>query len=337
MIDKRNFKEKDAQKLLDDLKKINGGFTINNTRDGSILIEYVYDKCARENRFDVLDVINQSFTIKYGTEINRLGSKLVNLGMSYSEALRTLCAIDSTGCCSYAAIANTILLSYKNNPQAFEKDFGYPMYVNINGQQEFNSSELILDMYMYLNSNKYTDRRYKGNMFFYNDDGTVKLNNLTTNNQVYLSGHTWQNGDAINSFLKSKNSKLNFKMDDGTIYGYGDGQITPTQEAINYMKETIINHLKKNQNNGITLNVFRTMIKDSNGEKIIPFRFMSNQNEVFITTENWNEGGGHAVCITGVLDEYFIVSSWGRRLLVPISDFVNSNFNFIVNILEEIK
>ncbi len=337
LIDKRNFKEKDAQKLLDDLKKTNGGFKINNTRYGSILIEYVYDKCARENRFDVLDVINQSFTIKYGSEINRLGSKLVNLGMSYSEALRTLCAIDSTGCCSYAAIANTILLSYKNNPQAFEKDFGYPMYVNINGQQEFNSSELILDMYMYLNSNKYTDRRYKGNMFFYNDDGTVKLNNLTTNNQVYLSGHTWQNGDAIKSFLKSKNSKLNFKMVAGKIYGYGDGQITPTQEAINYMKETIINYLKKNQNNGITLNVFRTMIKDSNGEKIIPFRFMSNQNEVFTTTENWNEGGGHAVCITGVLDEYFVVSSWGRRLLVPISDFVNNKFNFIVNILEEIK
>ncbi len=328
LVSKRRYDQKSAQTLLENLKQFNGRFY--DARGGSIIIEYIYDKCARENRFDVLDVINQSFTIKYGTEINRLGSKLVNLGMSYSEALRTLCALDSTGCCSYAATANSILLSYKGKSQAFEKDFGYPMYVYVNGQQEFNSSELILDMYMYLNSNNYVNNN-KEPMFLYNSDGSVKLNNLITNNQVYLSGLKWRNGDAINSFLQSKNSKLNFKIDGGMIYC--DGYRSSTQNEINSMKEIIINYLKKNQNNSVKLGIYRT---EENG-RIIPIRFMNSKNEVFKTTENWNEGDGHAVCVTGVLDDYFIVSSWGKRLFIPISDFVGNNFNLVFNIVEGIE
>ena len=178
-------------------------FTINNASTGNIILEYIFDKCARENRFDVLDILNQSFSLQYNSEIKRLGNKLMNQGMSYEEALRTLCAIDSTGCCSYASIVNAILLSYKNSPQAFENDFGYPLYVNIDGKQEFNAAELLLDMYIYINSNNFSNKNVKGKMFNFDQDGLLHVNELNTESQLFLSGYTWHGVDAINSFLAS--------------------------------------------------------------------------------------------------------------------------------------
>ena len=64
---------------------------------------------------------------------------------------------------------------------------------------------------------------------------------------------------------------------------------------------------------------------------------MTKPGEVYVTTKSWNEGGGHAVCVTGVLDDYFVVSSWGKRLLIPIEDFTNNNFNVIFRNMEGIK
>ena len=337
LITKREYNQNNANKLLQDLKSTNGVFTINDARTGSILIEYIFDKCARENRFDVLDIFERSFTFQYNSEINRLGNKLMNQGMSYVEALRTLCAIDSTGCCSYASVVNSILLSYKNNAQAFENDFGYPLYVYIDGKQEFNAAELLLDMYIYLNSNRYVDNHYhfKGNMFKYDQNGALHIDELNTNNQVYLSGYTWHNLPAINSFLASKKSSLSYKIEYGDIYG--EGHTPSTRENVVKMKEQVINYLKQSANNSVEFALRRTEEKVLFVKKVIPFRFMTKPGEVYVTTKSWNEGGGHAVCVTGVLDDYFVVSSWGKRLLIPIEDFTNNNFNVIFRNMEGIK
>ena len=64
---------------------------------------------------------------------------------------------------------------------------------------------------------------------------------------------------------------------------------------------------------------------------------MTMQGEVEVTSKNWSEGGGHAICITGVLDDYFVVSSWGRRLFIPIEDFVNNRFSVVFTNLEGSK
>ena len=351
LISKRKYSKKNAKKLLQELKSTKGSFTIkllhklkptkelftiNNASTGNIILEYIFDKCARENRFDVLDILNQSFSLQYNSEIKRLGNKLMNQGMSYEEALRTLCAIDSTGCCSYASIVNAILLSYKNSPQAFENDFGYPLYVNIDGKQEFNAAELLLDMYIYINSNNFSNKNVKGKMFNFDQDGLLHVNELNTESQLFLSGYTWHGVDAINSFLASKNSSLNYKLEKRFLFGKEN--ITATKENVRKIKEKIINYLKQNANNTVELGIYYNEEKKYFFfDKVIPFRLMTIPGKVYTTTETWNEGGGHAVCITGVLDDYFIVSSWGERLLIPIEDFINNKFNVIFRNVEGIK
>lgn len=338
LVTKRNYEQDTANKLLQQLNAIKlEPFTLNNATFGSILIEYIFDKCVRENRFDVLDIFNHSFGFDYknNSEIVRLSNKLMNEGMSYVEALRTLCAIDSNGCCSYASIVNTILLSYKNNPQAFENDFGYPLYIYIDGKREFNSAELLLDMYIYINSNRYSDNYFKGNIFNYDQNGMLHINELNTENQVYLSGYRYQNTLAINSFLNSKKSDLRYCVEERIIYGENVTSSTMTSstvENVEKLKEKIIDYLKRSANNSVGLGLYRT-------ENFL-FRFMyagEKQVRVFETTETWNEGGAHAVCITGVLDNFFVVSSWGKRLLIPIEDFINNKFNVTFRNVEGIR
>lgn len=57
----------------------------------------------------------------------------------------------------------------------------------------------------------------------------------------------------------------------------------------------------------------------------------------YMTTDDWNEGGGHGVCITGVTNKHFIVSSWGKRTLIPFEDFVDNNFEFNFRYLEGVE
>ena len=327
LINQCNCNKQTAKELLNYIKK-----SYNKTKSvtlnasfGSRCLEYVFDKCIKENRFDVIDIFDKSFILDKRNEFNRLISKLNKSGMNTLDAIRTLCAINTTGVCSYAAVANSILNAYRENPKAFERDFGYPMYIEIDGKKELNSSELILDMYTYLNSNKYDsydknefifDNNGK-NMFTYDSNGKIQVNNLRTKSQVYLSTNWQQNDNAINSFLESKNVHL--KLNSNFAFN-SKGQ--------SGFVETIFKYLSANQNNSVNLGIFKSEI---------PIRLMENEYKVYVTTDNWKEGDGHAVCVTGIIEDYIVVSSWGKRLLIPISDLINNNFTIAFNQLEGIK
>ena len=321
LINQGNCKEQKAKNLLNAIKT--KSVTLN-AKFGSRCMEYIFDKCIKENRFDVIDIIEKSFVINRNSEFNRLISKLNESGMTTLDAIRTLCAINTTGVCSYAAVANSILNAYRENPKAFERDFGYPMYIEIDGKKELNFSELILDMYTYLNSNKYdSDKKNmftydsdKKNMFTYDSNGKIQVNHLRTKSQVYLSSGLAQNDDAINSFLKSKNVHL--KLNSGFAINRGQQGFV----------ETILMLLSANQNNSFNLGIPKSEI---------PVRFMENEDKVYVTTDNWDEGEGHAVCVTGIIKDYIVVSSWGKRLLIPISDLINNVFTITFNQLEGIK
>ena len=333
LIKKREYSVNTAKQFLSKIKSKNSNFNLDVVREGTIIIEYLYDKCNRDNSFDILDVIEQSFTFDYNNEIMRLERKLVSQGMSYFEAIRTLMAINSSGTCSYAAIANSIFLAYKDNPRAFKKDFGYLMYRNIDGHKEFNYTELILDMYVYINSNKYLNGSKKGNLFVYDETGKLHVDNLITNNQIYLSGLGWQDNTIIEAFLKSKNIKLNYKRN--LIKTFDPKQEVLTKNNVNEFKKTIINYLKKDENNGIVLSIIsekKELFKISK-----PIRLMSSIDEVYTTTTTWEEGDGHAVFITGILDDYLVVSSWGKRLLIPIKDLIGKRFSLYFNVVEGIE
>ena len=325
LINNYGFNSSDANTYLNKLlkfkkKKIAYDFSAN---EGIILTDYFFDKCYRENRYDIIDLFDNSFVFYYDDNIKRLHSKLMNYGMEHYDALRVLCAINSTGVCSYAAVANQILYAYKGNYNAFEKDFGYPMYINIDGNVGLNTSELLLDMYTHINSNRFSDSLYKGNLFYYDINGNLHISNLLTENQVFLGNSDGTNLDAINSFLQSKNPNLKFVQ--------SDFKRNSDYTSLADLKEAVANQLLKPYNNTIVLDVYRTKSTKK------PLRCIDESGNVFFSTYNWNEGAGHAVCVTGMNDYYFIVSSWGERLFIPIEDLINNVYDFGFNRVEGIE
>ena len=317
----RRYSLEDASAILSNLKSKKFSkyiYRISNS-EYNIITEYIYDKCCRQNRFDVIDIIENSFEIEYTNEfeVKRLCKKLIERGMTKSEALRTISTLDSTGICSYAAVANAIVLAYKDNFQKFEDDFGYSLFMLIDGKLEFNAGELLLDMYTYINSNK-----CGGTMFSINETGELHVNNLITDNQKYLSGFRFHNVEDINKFLKSKNSDLSYVPDSKNFNYFEEG--TVTLNDIMQLKDRIINHL--NIGGSVGLGIYSTK----------EHQFVLLGDEI-VTTKTWNEGGGHAVCITGVIDNFFVVSSWGKRYYISISDFINNEFNVVFRKVEGIK
>ena len=45
-----------------------------------------------------------------------------------------------------------------------------------------------------------------------------------------------------------------------------------------------------------------------------------------VTTSTWGEGGGHAIFITGINRDSFVVSSWGKEFIIPFKDLQNGGF-----------
>ena len=340
LINKRGFSKAEANIELQKLKALKlGNLVFDNIRifdanKGSIYIEYIIDKYDSKNqKIKAFDFINENFELRYNYEVRRLADSLVSKGMTDMEALRTLIAVDSTGVCSYAAVANVIFTSYKNNPGAFARDFGFPMYVTVNGNKELNSAELILDMYTYANSNKYNPNNEK-NMFYYDNYGKLHVNNLATNNQVYLSHFSKLNYSAVNSYLQSKKSSLKYSE----VYSdfcYQNNK--STKEKVKEFREIFTNYLNNNENNSVLLTVKRTNRKGILKGKCIPLRFMSNPVMLYFTTSLWDENTSHIVYVTGMTDRYVIISSWGMRFLIPIGDFVGNDFAFQCVKLEGIE
>ena len=106
---------------------------------------------------------------------------------------------------------------------------------------------------------------------------------------------------------------------------FGEGKVS--KEHMVKVKEAIMNFLMVVPKGSIEFGLFQT--------KNHQFRLLNNRKEIFETTNSWSEGAGHAVCITGVLDNYLIVSSWGKRLFIPIDDFVDNEFNIVFRHMEE--
>ena len=42
-----------------------------------------------------------------------------------------------------------------------------------------------------------------------------------------------------------------------------------------------------------------------------------------MSTSNWSEGGGHAVFVTDIKSNGFVVSSWGQKYTIPFNDLIN--------------
>ena len=261
-----------------------------------------------------------NFGIIESSEFKRLKNKLVSQGMSNIEAEKTLRFMNSTGICTYADIANIIFLNYKDNPQQFEKDFGYSMYTKVKGKNRLNSSELLLDMFTYLNSNKYNAEDTR---IFNYDDGRLSINNFDTKNQVYCSsGILGISETVVNSFLHSKSETLNFVVDD--VINHFTNQ---EKYDIKLLKDTINQNLS--HGNEIGLGVFYE--KEQGKSKQNKIRLYSgdtikNETLSFHTTIS----SGHAITVLGTNEYGVVVSSWGEMWTIPYQDLSNGIFTMSI-------
>ena len=252
-----------------------------------------------------------------------LKNKLISRGLTNNQASIILSSIDDVGACSYAAKANSIFYKFSNNPKLFEKTFGFPMYkINANGEMMLNSNELLLDMYLFAN-----DTANGGRLFSKNYDGSYSFSTdnridvfgrpmLNTNNQVFMSNSNGSNNSTLSSYLSSKGldwSSYNL------ITNLPNNVLSSTE--FNGYIEAVKNSI--NDGKSVQLNIF------SKGNEIR----MINKNPAFsCTTKSWGEGGGHAIFITGMNNQGFIVSSWGREYLIPFSDLQNGGyFNIMID------
>ena len=249
---------------------------------------------------------------------------LMNKGMTRKESIALLYEVNSTGICSYASVANDILTSFRYNPREFKEKFGFSMYTYSDGKRVLNSNELMLDLYTYANSQSTNP----ASILRIDANGELHINNLDTSSQKFMSDEGLK---IVDSYLKSKDSSLS--------YNYKEEVITPT--SVSTIKSKIktalkegnvglgINGSKKNRENANSINI---KLK-GNGVT----RFLDESGKVFRDTKRWAIGDGHAVFVTGYNEQGVIVSSWGRRLIIPYEDLADSFFSIRTSVIGGIK
>ena len=273
-------------------------------------------------------------------EYIKFKNKLVNMGLSPLESKQLLDGFNTTGTCSYATIANSIFSYYMDNQAQFQSDFGFSMFTEIDGVERLNTSEMLLDFYIFCNSNlgrKYLTEETKKNlgqeMFNISDNGELQINHLNFSNQTFLSGYV--NGlklDLINGYLEYKNTSIRMILEKNSSFEVENRNDYPSNfyrfsYNPNYTFSDYLNSLIKDAlNNGkmVQLSVCKVPYHE--------FKFILNTDEQseIITTNNWEEGGAHAVMVTGYSDDYVHVASWGKEYLIPWSDFYNNRFSITI-------
>ena len=271
--------------------------------------------------------IKPEFEITATKEWFTLRDKLMSRGFTESQSTVILQNIDDFGACTYAAKSNSIFFKFSNNPQLFEEKFGFPMYVvNDYGQTVLNSNELLLDMYVFANDT------YNGGSFFtnygdsykfYTDDRIDVFGNklLNSNNQAFMSDFDGSN-EVLVDYLKSKG----LEWDSYTmIQNAGNNKLS--SEELSGLVDAVEESIKAGKS--VQMNVY------SRGHGI---RLIKNDGTIDIhmkthiksdgTPVNW----GHAVFVTGVQKNGFIVSSYGRQNLIPFEDLAEGGkFNIMID------
>ncbi|MDD6328251.1 MAG: hypothetical protein PUA62_07370 [Lachnospiraceae bacterium] len=185
--------------------------------------------------------------------------------------------------CGYIALINSIFVQFADDPEMFEKTFGYPMYtlrVGADGKLifDFNYDMLFIDLYSSMdNINPYTGEFSIYNDFDIDEDGSIYDYNY------------W---------------------DDSS--GKGTNSISMDYYCEHFLEEHGINAEYNNY-----VNVSPEKVQDiiESGETIIISFFDGN---IYDTNGNPHPiHGGHGMVITGVTaNGRYIVSSWGEKYYI---------------------
>ena len=273
-----------------------------------------------DDPFEIAKIMSGSFsTVQENAIYSALKNKLVSQGMNGFDAVRTLDLVDSSGACSYAAVANEIFDSFMRHPNKFEEYFGYSMYTNVDGHKVLNYGELLLDLYVFVNSNLVDHSVYSSKPPIFNiENGKISINNINAGQRA-LSGGMGRDSDVVNLFLQSKNPSLSCTTHDHIYSSTGSFVAEKSLE---------LDDLKAMLNTAVDNDVEISLGIYKKPGHVFNF-YNASTRKLYINTNNWNEGGAHAVYVTEVLDDGVIVSSWGKKLFIPFTDFINGRYNII--------
>ena len=261
---------------------------------------------------DVLPKFSKRASDEYFSFKEKVMSKY---GLSSRDASIIMESIDDTGACSYATVCNEIFSSFLGKEESFESKFGFSMYVETDGKRILNSKELLFDLYLNINSSGKNGLIIKTKDGYIANYNSLKVNvdplgrkMLDSDSQLYLSTSAGKNQTLINQYLNEKGISLNSNV----IKQYNTS-----------LNESMMSRLLNQVISGLSSGKIYGLGIYSSGRPITMYSTDTNSYRS-VSTTNWSEGGGHSVYITGLTEEGFVVSSWGKKYIIAYSDLVNN-------------
>ena len=300
---KTKYNLKNADTYIEKWKKTR----IINDFTKEVLEKYIYE-CNPNNFDDNISLINNLFGVKELPEYIRQKNILMKKGLSEKDSIKILDSMNNEefgiANCTYASTANAIFSQFDGKENEFKKIFGFDMYVEIDGVKRLNGNELILDMYIFMNSNLNKNKYYPGKLLNIGSDGNIVLNDI---NVARVRANS---NSILSEYFNSKGLKHEL---DQICLGFSGIKI----DKNNIEKELHIN-LSGDKSYKLDL---RCEKNNDFGENTVPIKFYDLSGNLLLNMDN----SGHSVFITGISNKGVECSSWGKKCYIPFSCFTNNN------------
>ena len=224
--------------------------------------------------------------------------------------------------CGYVAMANAIFVQYHGDADAFERDFGFPMY-DENG--EYNFDRLLLDIYAETDDKYYLNE--KSGMPAYARDVLKSYKGREDEFRKEYGVPLYQNGD---------NTRFNPAAQQAVLDRVGDSSVVKQEiKGLTHMSyENRLQHYLKEKNIPASCRVERapspkdvkSYLESGKSVTIIVY----DEKFKLYTNNGSLETGKHGMTITGVTDDgRYVVSSWGDKYYLKPDELSDVAFEVI--------
>ena len=271
--------------------------------------------------------------LQAGNEVySRLIDKLVkeyNI-VDEVEAAEILHGIDSKkGVCTFDAGANGIVEKFKNNPQKYWDLFQYDLFNISNKRYSLNGEELLLDLFMFANKDNVLKQVENGKFKIaevpvLKDNEVVKESALGHYKIGYIKGMQGIDRELLEDFLNTRKGNILEKVNVGDNIRYRFKYDCHVQKDNYYIWniedfDNFINDLKKAKEDDSVL-ILTNWVK--NEEKM---KYIDEKWREYILYDAGEEVG-HSIYIVDILDDSFVIVSWGKRMFVKY-EYLKNNEN----------
>ena len=243
--------------------------------------------------------------------------------MSFEDAVRTAQLIDvDEGVCTYAATLDNLTMLFLDKQQEFYDKTGISLFIKGDSKSgaRINTPQILADLYVTVNS-----VQNGGKYFTVAPDGNTKFTSEIT---VDMWGNAYRDGDSAQVFLSHGYSGANIDTINKYLEKNGfTERIRKEYWRSGFKTKSKLSALTKaltKVENGKQIQM--TIIADKNSKYAV--RFFDKNGILDCTTKSWSEDFGHEVKIIGSTGSGVIISTWGKELVIPFEDIINSDVEF---------